>query len=156
MLFAEKSPNDGDVLDANVYRDRTQRTDDAEREAQQAEAVEREGLDDAEHVHVDVDSTDEGAEEVHEGRAGDGADGGEHDVGGGERHGDPRVAGHSQQQLAPQCQLLRVDNQQNTLKPPVTNSTRYSSVVVSNPELVFAVDLHLNSTNFSVLTGCTS
>lgn len=100
MLFAEKSPDDGDVLDANVYRDGTERTDDAEREAQQAEAVEREGLDDSEHVHVDVDGADESAEEVHEGRAGDGADGGEHDVGGGERHRDPRVAGHGQQQLA--------------------------------------------------------
>lgn len=122
MLFAKQSPNDGDVLDANVYRDSAERADDTEREAQQAEAVEREGLDDAEHVHVDVDGADEGAEEVHEGRAGDGADGGEHDVGGGERHCDPRVAGHGQQELAPQRQLLRVDDQQNALQPSVTHS----------------------------------
>jgi len=115
MLLAEQSPYDSYVFDADVYRNGTQGAGYAESEAQQAEAVEREGLDHAEHVHVDVDCSDERAEEVHERRAGDGAERGQHDVRGGERHGDPGVAGHRQQQFVPQSQLTRVHHQQNAL-----------------------------------------
>lgn len=81
MLLPEQSPDDGDVFDYYIERDRGQRAADARGEPQHAEPVQRERFDDAEDVHVDVDGTDESTREVDDGRAGDRAQGGEDDVG---------------------------------------------------------------------------
>lgn len=117
--MAEEAPDDGHVLDEDVEGDGAEGAEDAEDEAQGAEAVQREGLHHAEHVHVDVDGADEDAHKVHEGRAGDGEEGGQDDVGRAQGHGHPRVAGHGQQQLVPDGDAARVHHQQDALHPPL-------------------------------------
>lgn len=81
MFLAEQAPDDGHVLDADVDRDGAESTTYAQREAQQTEAVEREGLDDTKHIHVDVDCSNERTQEIHEWRTRDGTDGSQHNVG---------------------------------------------------------------------------
>lgn len=117
VLVAEEPPDDSEVLDEDVEGDGGERAANAHEEAQQAEAIEREGLDDSEDVHVDVDGADEGAREVHKRRARDGAEGGQHHVRRGQRQSDPRVARHGQQQLVLQRDSPGVHHQQDALDP---------------------------------------
>lgn len=74
VLLADNAPDNSNVLNDDVDRHRQQRADDAQHESPDTKAHDREGLDDAEDVHVHVHRADERAEEVHQRRAGDGAE----------------------------------------------------------------------------------
>lgn len=66
VLVRQHAPNHRGVLDDEIERNRAERADDAHDGLEEAEAVQREGLHDAEHVHVHADAAEEGANEVHD------------------------------------------------------------------------------------------
>lgn len=117
MLFPEESPNYCHVLNNNIEGDCGKRPANTEGEPQHTEPVQREGLHDAKDVHVDIDGPDERANEIDDGRAGDGTQGREDDVGRGERQRHPGVAGDRQQDLVPQRDGLGVHHEEDALQP---------------------------------------
>lgn len=80
VFLANKSPNDGDILDDYIHGYRTNGAQHARQELEKTEAVQREGLDDTEHIHIDINGRNEGAYEVHQIGAGDRIEAGEYNV----------------------------------------------------------------------------
>lgn len=80
VFLANKSPNDGDILDDYIHGYRTNGAQHARQELEKTEAVQREGLDDTEHIHIDIYGRNEGAYEVHQIGAGDRIEAGEYNV----------------------------------------------------------------------------
>lgn len=94
VFVAEQSPDNGDILDTNVNWYGAECTADTQNESEQPKTVQGERLDHAKNVHVDVNSAYKGTEEVHDGWAGYWTESSEYNVGSGQRHGDPGVAGN--------------------------------------------------------------
>lgn len=64
MFVSKEPPDDGDILDDDVKRDGAKGAANAEEETQEPESVEWERFEHPEHVHVDIDGGDEGAEKI--------------------------------------------------------------------------------------------
>lgn len=117
VLLAHQSPNDGHILDDHIHGYRAHGSQHAGQEPEESKAVQREGLDHAEHIHVDIDGRNEGAHEVHEIGTWYRIQSRKYDVRRGQGHGDPRVDADTQQQLVLERYHLGVDHQQDALEP---------------------------------------
>lgn len=117
MLLANEPPDDGHVFDYDIDRNGAQGPENTSEKFHHTESVQRKRFDDAENVHVDVEPGNEGAQKVHHIRARNGIEPGEDHIGRGQRHRDPGVHANAQQELVPQGNGVRVDDQQDTLQP---------------------------------------
>lgn len=117
MFAAEQAPHNRRILDHQIHRYGAHRAQRANEEPHHAEAVQRKGLQHAEHVHVNVDARNERAHKVHDVRARDRIQFGQHQAGGGQRQRDPRVDADAEQQLMAPRDRVGVDDQQDALQP---------------------------------------
>jgi len=120
VLIAEKTPDDGHVFHDDIEGYGEKGPDKDEERATHPHSVQREGLDDPEDVHVNVHGPHKGADEVDERRAGNRSHNGQHNVGGSEWQGDPRVEGDPQKDLFLPFDIRGVNNQVNTLHPTLS------------------------------------
>ena len=80
MLLTEKAPDHSDIFNNQIERYGREGTTYAQKKTHHPKAVQGKGLDHTEHVHVDVDSANEGAQKVNYGGTGDGTEAREDDV----------------------------------------------------------------------------
>lgn len=64
MFFTKQSPDDGHILNDNIDGNGAECAEYAGEKFDESKAIEGKGLDDAEDIHVDVEATNEGANEV--------------------------------------------------------------------------------------------
>lgn len=117
MFLSNQSPHDGHVFYDHVEGHHAQRPAQTQKKPEQSEPVNGKGLHHSEDVHVDVNTRYEGAEEVHEGRTGDGTQGGEEYVGNCQRHRDPRVARTKEEDFVLERQRSGMDDEHDALEP---------------------------------------
>lgn len=117
VLVCQHAPNHRGVLDDEIERNRAERADDAHDGLEEAEAVQRERLHDAEHVHVHADAAEEGANEVHDVRTRQREQNGEDEVRRWQRHRAPAVHADRQEYLVAEWNDLWVHHQQDALQP---------------------------------------
>lgn len=80
VFLANQTPNDSDILDDDIDGYRANGAQHARQKLEQTEAVQREGLDDTEHIHIDINGRNEGAYKVNQIGAGDRIEAGEYNV----------------------------------------------------------------------------
>lgn len=117
VLLPDETPDNGNVFDDNIDRDRAQCSQDAREELNHSETVQGERFYHPENVHVDVETCDESAQKVHHVRTGNRVQSGENHVRSGQGHRDPGVHTDGEQKFVVPRDRVRVHHQQDSLQP---------------------------------------
>lgn len=117
MLLANEPPDNGHVFNDYIDRNGAQGPENTSEKFHHTKTVQRKRFDHSENVHVDVEPGNEGAQKVHHVRTRNRIQTGEDHIRRGQGHRDPRVNANAQQELVPQRNGVRVDDEQDSLKP---------------------------------------
>lgn len=97
VLFANQSPNDGDIFNDDIYRNGAQGSENTSQKLHHSESVQGKRFDYPENVHVNVEPGDECTQKVHNVGTGNRIQSSKDHIRSGQWHRDPGVDAYAQQ-----------------------------------------------------------